>query len=82
MGDLFGFGEALSHLKGGGRVTRFGWNGTGMYLFLVNPWDICELREDVVLSNIPFIAMRTTDDKAVPWEVSQIDLLATDWTSC
>lgn len=30
------FGEALEALKAGKKVTRSGWNGKGMYLYLVN----------------------------------------------
>jgi cytochrome b len=29
------FGAALAALKAGGRVTRAGWNGKGMYLWLM-----------------------------------------------
>ena len=29
------FGEAIHALKGGKRVSRAGWNGRGMYLYLV-----------------------------------------------
>lgn len=29
------FGQALEELKKGGRVAREGWNGKGMFLFLV-----------------------------------------------
>jgi len=28
---------------------------------------------------LPFIAMKTADDKVVPWLASQTDLLASDW---
>lgn len=30
-----GFGEALQILKNGGRVAREGWNGKGMWIYLV-----------------------------------------------
>lgn len=28
---------------------------------------------------LPFIAMKTADDKLVPWLASQTDMLADDW---
>jgi hypothetical protein len=33
---MFSFSEALIHLKSGKKVARQGWNGKGMFLFLVN----------------------------------------------
>lgn len=32
------FGEALEHLKNGKKVARSGWNGKGMWLALVKPY--------------------------------------------
>lgn len=32
--EKMSFGEAIEVLKEGGRVTRMGWNGKGMYLWL------------------------------------------------
>ena len=34
-GVTFGFGVALDHLKAGKRVARRGWNGKGMYIWVV-----------------------------------------------
>lgn len=30
------FGQALKHLKDGHKVARAGWNGKGMFIYLVN----------------------------------------------
>lgn len=74
------FGAALNALREGRRVCRSGWNGKGMWLVLVIAWD-GETRALVGASHerLPFIAMKTADDKIVPWLASQTDLLATDW---
>ena len=78
------FSDALVALKAGDRIARAGWNGKGMYLFLVGPkdWNIeCWHLGDFKLTGelAPFVAMRTVDDKLVPWLASQTDLLADDW---
>lgn len=71
------FSWALNELKLGNRVARKGWNGKGMWLDLVLP-------EQYTAKNIhngllPWIGMKTADDKFVPWIASQTDLLAEDW---
>lgn len=73
------FGEALEHLKAGGKVARAGWNGKGMWLSLSN-WSTDERPVDSALfwsdNNaefaesrgghawvLPSITMKTADDK-------------------
>ncbi|AMQ08548.1 hypothetical protein AZE41_12790 [Sporosarcina psychrophila] len=77
------FGAALTFLKEGLRVARKGWNGKGMWLWQVDSWggNIKSASPDpfVYLEASPFIAMKTTDDKLVPWLASQTDILAVDW---
>lgn len=63
------FGAALQELKAGGRVSRAGWNGKGMFLFVVPPSGTMQA----------FIAMRTVQRTCVPWLASQTDMLAEDW---
>lgn len=74
------FGQALEALKADGKVTRPGWNGKGMFLFLVGAdrWtpDVDGMRS---LPTVPFIAMKTADELVVPWLASQTDMLAEDW---
>ena len=67
-----GFGEAIAHLKNGGSVCRSGWNGKGMWLKLQVPDANSKM-------SLPYIYMKTADDKLVPWLASQTDVLATDW---
>ena len=62
-------GWAVTQLKARKQVTRPGWNGKGMYLYL-RTFDHYE----------PAIVMRTAEGKDQPgWLASQADLLATDW---
>lgn len=78
------FGVALGQIKNGMRVQRTGWNGKGMFIFLVqgNPvpggWTYTDGKQDNYPC-LPFIAMKTADDKVVPWLASQTDVLAEDW---
>ena len=75
------FGHAIELLKGGHRVAREGWNGKGMFLSLVNTgyYDVgCSVVNDID-SLLPWIGMKTADNKFVPWLASQTDVLAEDW---
>lgn len=72
------FGKAIEVLKESKRVARQGWNGKGMWLRLVIPGgDNKEF--DMGLENLPYIEMKTSDNKLVPWLASQTDVLAEDW---
>lgn len=75
---MFDFGIALSHLRAGQRVQRTGWNDKGMFLFHVPVWTYTDGKQDN-FPNLPFIAMKTADNKVVPWLASQTDILASDW---
>lgn len=78
------FGQAIEELKKGHKVSRAGWNGKGMWLTLVNGWDMpeSELRSEIdELETAPWIGMKTADGKFVPWLASQTDVLADDWGS-
>lgn len=66
------FGEAISALKEGKRVSRTGWNGKGMWLELQVPDAHSKM-------TLPYIYMKTVDDNRVPWLASQTDMLAEDW---
>ena len=67
------FGYALKALKEGCKVQRSGWNGKGMWLKLQIPDDHSKM-------SLPYIYMKTVDDKLVPWLASQTDMLADDWS--
>ena len=78
--DIQGFGWALKQLRGGYKVQREGWNGKGMWLTLVDGYrggghdSPGGSRE-----HLPWIGMKTADNKFVPWLASQTDMLADDW---
>ncbi|GIE29980.1 hypothetical protein Ait01nite_030250 [Actinoplanes italicus] len=84
------FGQALSALKSGSKVSRSGWNGKGMYVVLqkgypdgiganANTAEALGVDEGTVLVFRPYLTMRTVDGEFVPWVASQTDLLAEDW---
>lgn len=81
------FSDALELLKVGSKVQRVGWNGKGMFLFLVpgstfkvnRPPLLGIYPEGTEINYCPHIDMKTADDKVVPWLASQTDVLADDW---
>lgn len=81
------FGRAIEHLKSGGRVTRAGWNGKGMYLYLVRGGTFAVNREPLlsmlgagtVCTYLDHIDIRAADGTLAPWLASQADMLAEDW---
>ena len=82
------FGQALEKIKSGYRITREGWNGKEMFLFLVNGSQFEVNRapllgiypEGTVINYRSHIDMKTVNGEIVPWVASQSDLLAEDWT--
>lgn len=81
------FGHALAALKAGDKVARAGWNGKGMFLFLV-PGSTFNVNRAPLMGIYPegteinyhaHIDMKTADDQVVPWLASQTDMLADDW---
>jgi len=82
------FSEALVLLKEGKKVARSGWNGKGMFLFLV-PGSTFKVNRAPLLGIYPegteinyhaHVDMKTADGKIVPWLCSQTDMLAEDWS--
>lgn len=81
------FERALSWLKMGKPVRRSGWNGKGMFLYLVPaaryPAQTAVAKafwgENALVPYGGYIAMKTAQDNVVPWLASQTDLLADDW---
>lgn len=81
------FGKALNYLKSGKKVCREGWNGKGMFLFLV-PGCTFKVKRKPLLGIYPegteinyhaHIDMRTAQETVVPWVASQTDVLSEDW---
>lgn len=91
----FDFGVALAYLKRGRRVARDGWNGKGMFLFLLPASDgipITAIHDPALRRVIEgetgkdtfdahgSIRMWTADKKVLTgWLASQTDMLADDW---
>lgn len=88
MGEIYtpGFAGALAALKDGRKVTREGWNGKGMFLYLVPAASYAPgtevAKEYFNGADVPYhayIAIKTAQEEVVPWVASHSDLLAEDW---
>ncbi len=87
MGPTMDFGVALSHLNEGRKLARIGWNGKGMFIYLVPGSTFSVNRpplmgiypEGTPISYRPHIDMKAADGSCVPWVASQTDILADDW---
>lgn len=86
------FGQAIEALKSGRRVSRAGWNGKGMYLWLLPAFQVpaawCKEPRLLKLAEenggsvdcLPSIRMKTADNKVLTgWLASQTDMLSEDW---
>lgn len=81
------FSDALEDIKLGKRLTRDGWNGQGMFVFLVPGSHFTVNREPLLsilgegaeVSYRPHIDMRAADGTVGVWVPSMADILADDW---
>lgn len=86
------FGDAINALKNGKRVARQGWNGKGMFLYVVGGRDVDreftrnEASKQPIFNNTDVahfnshIDMRTADGSVcIGWLASQADMLSDDW---
>ena len=81
------FSAVVAGLKLGRRFQRAGWNGKGMFIFLV-PGSRFTVNREPLLSILGegtevdyhgHVDMRTATGQIVPWLCSQTDMLADDW---
>lgn len=81
------FGGALKALKEGKAVAREGWNGKGLFIYLVEGGDY-QVQMDIVKSIAgekgtlhynPYLAIRNVDGNISTWVPSINDCLAEDW---
>lgn len=81
MENTFNFSKALYGLKNGRKIARSGWHDDCMWLTLVANYNILDMYEDTPHQDdlVPWIGMKTADNKFVPWLASQTDVLANDW---
>ncbi len=86
------FGQVIEALKEGKKVTRKGWNGKGMFLWLKpaatikSEWCKDPILKSIVDSNggeteaLGTVCMKTADNKILTgWLASQTDMLSEDW---
>jgi Protein of unknown function (DUF2829) len=86
--DALSFGHAIVALKAGHKVARAGWNGNGMFLFLVpgsrfkvnRPPLLGIYEEGTKIDYRPHIDIKTADGSVSTWAPSIGDALADDWT--
>ncbi|MCQ6337572.1 DUF2829 domain-containing protein [Bacillus cereus] len=83
---MMSFGQAIVALVQGKNVTREGWNGNNMFLYLIKGNKLSEglgygYGEYVgEPSFVDTIAMKTAQNTiVVGWLASQTDMLANDW---
>lgn len=84
---MMSFSTALVYLKSGKCVARTGWNGKGMFLYLVKGSEFVVDRLPLLgivgdgkhVSYRAHIDMKAADGTFVPWLASQSDLIEEDW---
>lgn len=81
------FGEALVALEAGKRLQRAGWNGKGMFVYLVpaNSYPAqtgaakAHFGENAMVPYNPYFAIKNVDNTVSTWVPSVNDCLAKDW---
>jgi hypothetical protein len=87
LAEQFDFGLAIHALKSGAKVARAGWNGKGMFVFLVPGSQFAVSRppllgiypEGTPISYRPHIDIKNADGSIATWAPSGSDALAEDW---
>ncbi len=85
--DAMTFGLAIELMTRGAKVARGGWNGKGMFLFLVagsvfkvnRPPLLGIYSEGTEITYGAHIDIKAVDGSVRPWVASQSDMLAEDW---
>ncbi len=81
------FGQAIEALKIGQRVARAGWNGSGMFAYLVpaasypaQTWEEkAFFGEGALVPHREHLALKTAQGDVATWAPSGSDALAEDW---
>lgn len=81
------FGDALVMLKAGKKVARAGWNGKGMFVYLVPPASYPAQTEaakshfgaGALVPYNAYFAIKNTSETVSTWVPSINDALAEDW---
>ena len=82
-----GFGWAINQLKMGKKVARQGWNGAGMFVYLVNEASYpaqtgvakAHFGENALVPYRAYLALKTAQGDVATWAPSCSDALAEDW---
>ena len=85
--DAMTFGLAVEALKKGLKVARAGWNGKGMFVYMVPPASYpvqtgaakSHFGEGSVVPHNAYMAIKNVDNTVSTWVPSVNDCLAEDW---
>jgi hypothetical protein len=89
--EKLNFGQAIEALKQGKKVAREGWNGKGMYLWLLPATEVKKewVKDPILLEafgerdTLPCLGsirmFTATKEVLTGWLASQTDMLAEDW---
>lgn len=88
MEQALNFGDALHYLKLGKKVSRTGWNGKGMFVYLVPPASYpvqtgaakAHFGEGSMVPYNAYLAIKNVDETVSTWVPSVNDCLAGDWS--
>lgn len=81
------FDEVLPALKDGKRIARHGWNGPGMFAYMVPAASYpvqtgaakAHFGEGSLVPYRAYLALKTADNDVATWAPSASDVLADDW---
>lgn len=87
MEPLMNFGEALEKLKQGLKLKRLGWNGKGMFVYLVTGGNYKVQTDSIkdfadengTVKYNPYFAIKNVNNSISTWVPSVNDCLAEDW---
>lgn len=87
VGSDVSFGDAVLAMKAGRRVTRAGWNGQGMFAYLVPAASYpaqtgaakAHYGEGALVPYRAYLALKTAQGDVATWSPSCSDVLAEDW---
>ena len=81
------FGSVITHLENGRRAARHGWNGKGMFIYLVEAQSYpvqtqaakAFFGENAMVPYNAYFAIKNQDNSVSTWVPSVNDCLAKDW---
>lgn len=73
------FGSALEKMKSGEKIARTGWNGKGMFVFIVKESIHGNLGGIAEVKHNPYMAIKNVNGAISTWVPSVNDCLAEDW---